>query len=397
MNRAEIITKEKEKKLSSLAVKDAESKIRKYPVEEDSNRSPFQRDRDRILYSSSFRRLGYKTQVFVCTHNNMHRTRLTHSLEVSQLSSSIAQILRMNTELCEAIAYAHDLGHAPFGHAGEWTLNSILIDEGGFEHNEQSLRVVDHIEKRFVDQSGLNLTFAVREGIIKHKTGYDKPGNTNQEFLKRNTTIETEIVSIADRISYNTHDIEDGIREKILTLNNLEKNCKLWKETSGKVRKKYSKYNLSEKDFFYRCKSYLIKTLVDDVINTTFENIEKLKLKTFNEVISINRKDTIVTLSDKLDKQLNEIENYLFKILYESPTVIRMNDRAQHFILKVFERYQENFKLVSINFLKQLSPEIKEKSSQKRLICDYIAGMTDEYFLKEYKKLFDPDINVINW
>jgi len=241
--------------LSPLAVKDEESEKRKYKVNEDKTRSNFERDRDRILYASSFRRLAYKTQVFIYNRNNMHRTRLTHSLEVAQLSRTISQVLGMNSQLCEAISLAHDLGYAPFGHAGEYTLNSIMSDEGGFEHNEQSLRVVDYIEKRFPEHSGLNLTFATREGIIKHKTGYDKPGKINQEFLKRNSTIETEIVSVADRISYNTHDLEDGIREQILSLKHIEEHCSLWREITDSVRHTYFNYNLNEKDFFYRCKS----------------------------------------------------------------------------------------------------------------------------------------------
>lgn len=395
MTRLEEITKEKEALLSNLAVKDEESKSRKYKVEPDSNRSDFQRDRDRILYASSFRRLAYKTQVFVYNRNSMHRTRLTHSLEVAQLSTSIAQVLRMNADLCEAIGLAHDLGHSPFGHAGEYTLNYLLNDEDGFEHNEQSLRVVDYIEKRFPEHSGLNLTFAVREGIIKHKTCYDAPSKQNSEFEQRNTTIETEIVSISDRISYNLHDIEDGIREKILSFDQLEKNCSLWVEISESINKKYSNFKMNEKDFFYRCKSLILKKFVEDIINTTLKNIEKLNLSDFTDVISLNRKESIVTLSDKLNSQLKEIENFLYKNLYESSTVVKMNDRAKYFLISIFERYKKNFKLLPENFLDQLPADIRKNSSQKRLICDYIAGMTDAFVLKEYKDLFEPDAIVV--
>jgi len=379
--------------LSPLAVKDEESEKRKYKVNEDKTRSNFERDRDRILYASSFRRLAYKTQVFIYNRNNMHRTRLTHSLEVAQLSRTISQVLGMNSQLCEAISLAHDLGHAPFGHAGEYTLNSIMSDEGGFEHNEQSLRVVDYIEKRFPEHSGLNLTFATREGIIKHKTGYDKPGKINQEFLKRNSTIETEIVSVADRISYNTHDLEDGIREQILSLKHIEEHCSLWREITDSVRHTYFNYNLNEKDFFYRCKSLLLKKLIDDVIETSLKNIKRMNLKSFDEVISLNRKEQIIALSPDCDKKLKEIESYLYKFLYESSVVVKMNDRAKYFILSVYDRYKKNPKLLPKSFIEQLDPELKKNSSINRIICDYIAGMTDAYLLEEYKDLFDPDFH----
>jgi dGTPase len=384
----EIITKQ-ENLLAPWAVKDEESKMRDYPIPPDGNRNQFQQDRDRILYASSFRRLSEKTQVFIYNRNSMHRTRLTHSLEVSQISRSIAQMLEVNSDLCEAIALAHDLGHAPFGHAGEMILHEIMKDEGGFEHNRQSLRIVELIESHFINHRGLNLTFATREGIIKHVTKYDTP-QLDARFQKRNTTIEAEIVSVADRISYNTHDLEDSFREGLLNYYELEETVPLLQYFGKEIRKKYGK--LSLRDHFYRIKGKLIGTLILDVIETSRKNLEKYNIKNFADVIDLNRKNKIVTLSSKIEQELEKIEKYLYKNIYFSPLVVKMNDKAQYLLEKVFSRYLKKPQMLKNEFLRVYTEE--EKKDIKRIICDYIAGMTDRYLIEEYRILFDPMMRV---
>ena len=380
----EIIDKH-EKLLAPWAVKDEASKKRNFPIPPDGNRNQFQQDRDRILYASSFRRLSEKTQVFIYNRNSMHRTRLTHSLEVSQISRSIAQMLEVNSDLCEAIALAHDLGHAPFGHAGETILQEIMKDSGGFEHNRQSLRIVEVIENRFIHHRGLNLTFATREGIIKHVTKYDTP-NLDPRFKGRNTTIEAEIVSVADRISYNTHDLEDSFREGLLNYYELEENVPLLQHFSKEIKEKYGKLPL--KDHFYRIKGKLIGTLVLDVIETSRQNLTKLQIKTFEDVITLERKERIVSLSPEIEENLEKIEKYLYENIYFSPLVVKMNDKAQYLLQKVFERYLKKPQMLKKEFLSVYTEE--EKQDIKRIICDYISGMTDRFLIEEYKNLYDP-------
>ncbi len=379
------IVKKQEALLAPYAVKDTGSKKRNNKVNEDGNRNLFQQDRDRILYCSSFRRLSEKTQVFIYNRNSMHRTRLTHSLEVSQISRSIAQMLEVNSDLCEAIAMAHDLGHAPFGHAGEHTLQGIMKNDGGFEHNKQSLRIVELLEHKFIGHRGLNLTFATREGIIKHVSTYDSPA-LDKRFKKRNTTIEAEIVSIADRISYNTHDLEDSFREGLLELKDIEKKVPFLKFLGKKVTAKYGKLPIG--DYFNRLKGQLIGTLVLDTIDNSRKNINRLEIETFNDVISNKRKENIVWLSPELDEQMKMIELYLYKNIYSSPLVVKMNDKAEYLISSVFQRYIKNPAILKKSFVDVYSDD--EKNNMKRIICDYISGMTDRFLIEEYQNLYDP-------
>jgi len=377
-----------ERGLAPYAVRDEESKKRDFPQKPDWNRTAFQLDRDRILYSSSFRRLAFKTQVFICNRNNMHRTRLTHSLEVAQLSRAMAQILELNSELCEAIALAHDLGHAPFGHAGEATLRELMKDAGGFEHNEHSLRVVEFVEKRFVGHRGLNLTFATREGIIKHQTNYDRP-QIGERYLARGTTLEAEVVSVADRISYYTHDIEDSFREGLLDLAEIEKQVPLWREIATEVRQKYN--GLGRHEFFYRAKSGLIKRLLAAVLETTLQNLREQEITDFAKVIDGCRQEPLVAFSHAMAAELETLEKYLLERIYCSPLVVKMNDKAAFIIREVFSRYENNSAMIPRGF----SESYPAGTAVKKIVCDYIAGMTDLFMLKEYRMLFDPEMDIL--
>lgn len=376
-----------ERELAPYAVRDADSKTRDHPQDPDWSRGEFQLDRDRILYASSFRRLAFKTQVFICNRNNMHRTRLTHSLEVAQLSRTMAQVLELNSDLCEAIALAHDLGHAPFGHAGEATLRELMRDEGGFEHNEHSLRVVEFVEKRFVGYRGLNLTLATREGIIKHKTNYDTP-RVAEQYRRRGTTLEAEVVSAADRISYDTHDLEDSFREGILDLEDVAARVPLWRGIAAEVRRRYPK--LKPDEFFYRGKSGLIKALLQDVLQQTLANLARQAVTEFAAVIAPGRLAPLVGFSAPMSAALAELEEYLMRTVYCSPLVVKMNDKAAWLLRQVFARFEANPRMVPAGFRAAYPKE----TTGKQLICDYLAGATDLFLMKEYRVLFDPEMDV---
>ncbi len=389
MNYARMV-EQSEAQLAPYAARDERSKRRAMPLRPDGNRNEFQRDRDRILYSSAFRRLGFKTQVFVYNRNNMHRTRLTHTLEVAQLARAIAQMLGINADLCEAISLGHDLGHAPFGHAGEWALNRLMADHGGFDHNEHSLRVVDFIEHRFPEHKGLNLAFATREGIIRHSTSYDSP-KAPAEFRERSATVEAEVVNLADRIAYNIHDVEDAYREGLLDLGGFGRAIDLWRWADSRVRQRY--IDLCEEDFFYRVKSEWLKRLINSAIETTQRNIDELGIQTFDDVTSPRRARALVALPHELEEGMRQVEAYLMQNVYLSPLVQKMNDKGMMLITSVFERYLKNPRTLPASFVAQY-PEGTLAADPKIIVCDYIAGMTDQYLIKEYQSLFDPNYDV---
>ena len=362
-----------QKFLAPYAMKSAESEGREYPEEEHPFRACFQRDRDRIIHSNAFRRLEYKTQVFVYHEGDHYRTRLTHSIEGSQIARTITRALRLNEDLSEAIILAHDLGHTPFGHSGEVVLNRLMKEHGGYEHNRQSLRIVTLLEDRYPEFPGLNLTYEVREGLAKHQTSYDQPNAQASIKKKGNATLEAQIANLADEIAYTNHDLDDGLRSGLITLEQL-KGIELW-------RKFYEKEKGSEKIKIRQAVKSIINAYVTDLVTQTEENLKSIK--NMGDVRS--SKPKLVGLSEKFDKKSRELKGFLRENMYKHYRVERMADKAERILENLFKTYLKNPKI--------LPPEVYEKvkkGESERTICDYIAGMTDRFALEEYKKLFDP-------
>lgn len=358
---------------------------REHEEEECSLRPCFQRDLDRIVHSTAFRRLEYKTQVFINHEGDYYRTRLTHSIEVGQISRGIARVLRLNEDLAQAIALAHDLGHTPFGHAGEAAMNVLMEDVGGFEHNEQSYRVVTELEHRYPNFKGLNLSYEVLEGILKHITTFDNPKNLGNFRDTGYPTLEAQIVNLADEIAYMNHDLDDGLQHGILTPAKL-KNVALWQEPYEEVCLKYP--NTPKKVKRFRTISRLINRLIDDIQRETTANIEKKGIHSLADVRKNGKK--AVYWSDKIKKKTGELKKFLYENMYCHWRVERMAMKARRTVQDLFEAYLARPAILPPEFYTR----IRKGGNVKRHICDYIAGMTDRYALQEHKKLFDPSTHV---
>lgn len=369
------------KYLAPYAMKSVFSKGRLYKEQEHAYRPIYQRDRERIIHSTAFRRLEYKTQVFVNHEGDHYRTRLTHTLEVSQIARSIARALRINEDLTEAIALAHDLGHTPFGHSGEDELSQAMKDNGGFNHNVQGLRVVDYLESRYPNFEGLNLTWETREGIIKHTTHYDIPEVIAELKPELPPTLETQAVNSADEIAYDNHDLDDGLTSKILSESVLLKKVLLWKETTAKIKGKYHNLNTQIKQF--QIIKEIINIQVSDLINATEKNIKRHNIKSMDEVRRHPGK--IIVFSKSMQDKREQLREFLLKNLYQHYRVLRMANKARRFIRELFKVYISQPELLPAGFQGRIKTE-----GAYRVVCDYIAGMTDRYALNEYKKLFDP-------
>ncbi|HDZ77332.1 MAG TPA: deoxyguanosinetriphosphate triphosphohydrolase [Candidatus Omnitrophica bacterium] len=369
-----------DKYLSPYAAKSKDSHGRKIKEEEHLYRSCYQRDRDRVIHSAAFRSLEYKTQVFVNHEGDYYRTRLTHTIEVAQIARTIATALRLNADLVEAIALAHDLGHTPFGHAGEETLRELMRKYGGFDHNMQGLRVVDVLERRYPKFKGLNLTWEVREGIVKHSTIYDRKQNIKELKPNLQPTLETQVVDIADEIAYNNHDLDDGITSGLLSEKELEK-IGLWAKISKDINNKYGKLNDAQHK--YQAIKSLIDLQVTDIISESEKKLLDSNLKSSAQTRSLKYK--MIVFSKKLQKERIPLRNFLMDNLYRHYRVVRMSHKAKRFIKELFNEYLLN--------PEQLPDSARPKDSStslRRTICDYIAGMTDRGALNEHKKLFDP-------
>ena len=373
--------KESENKfLAPYAMKSFESRGRAHKEEEHPYRSAYQRDRDRVIHSAAFRRLEYKTQVFVNHEGDYYRTRLTHTLEVSQIARTIATALGLNVDLVEAIALAHDLGHTPFGHSGEDALNELMAKFGGFNHNVHGLRVVDILEERYPEFPGLNLSWEVREGIAKHSSAFDQSGSLKEFNTGDQVTLETQVVDIADEIAYDNHDLDDGLTSALLKETDLE-GLKLWSDTYKKIAAKYQGLD-AEKMKFQVIKS-LIDIQVTDLIQKTEESLKSLGIDSWQKAKKIDKK--VVSFSKDMLELRKPLRGFLMDRLYCHYRVVRMANKAKRFIAELFKIYVEK--------PQQLPPHIHirlKKESVERVVCDYIAGMTDRYALDEYKKLFDP-------
>tara|TARA_E500000331_G_scaffold138353_2_gene135199 strand:- start:132045 stop:133181 length:1137 start_codon:yes stop_codon:yes gene_type:complete len=375
-----------EDNLKPYAASSIGSKGRVYDENKPSERSEFQRDRDRIIHSSAFRRLVYKTQVFVNHEGDMYRTRLTHSLEVAQIGRTIARALGLNEDLVEAICLAHDLGHTPFGHAGQDALNECMKKFDGFEHNLQSLRLVDYLEKKYVEFPGLNLTFETREGILKHCSikNAKSLGEIGQRFIKnKRPSLEAQIANIADEIAYNNHDIDDGLRSKLIDINEFC-NLSLANSESKKIKKMYP--NLSSKQFINEIVRRMINSFVNDIINNSSIIINEKNPKNINDIRNFTQ---LIKYSNKYSNINSETKEFLHINLYQHSKVRKMTDKAEIIIKFLFKKYSDSYKLMPKDSCLLAEKKTSElgKVGGSRIVCDYIAGMTDRYALEQYEKL----------
>lgn len=359
-------------------MKSAQSRGRRYPEQEHPFRTCFQRDRDRIIHCSSFRRLEYKTQVFVNHEGDHYRTRLTHTIEASQISRTIARALRLNEDLTEAITLAHDLGHTPFGHAGEDAMRALMRDHGGFEHNRQSLRILDTLERRYPEFPGLNLTWEVREAIIKHSPGSERMADPEYD-PDMSPCLESQLIDFADEIAYINHDCDDGLAGGILDLNGLN-SVPLWGDIWRNLRARYA--TADEQLLRYQTVRGMINQLTTDLIDETLRRLREHSA-TLEKVRA--HPVRLVGFSDDMLRKKNELKEYLFDKLYRYYRVVRMADKAKRILTDLFDIYVSN--------PLQLPPNAQARlpvDGPHRVVCDYIAGMTDRYALDEHKRLFDP-------
>lgn len=379
LTRKEIESRE-DRELAPYAMKSQNSKGRKYPEPEHLYRSVYQRDRDRIIHSTAFRRLEYKTQVFVNHEGDYYRTRLTHTMEVSQIARSIARVLNLNEDLAEAIALAHDLGHTPFGHSGEDALKKLMKDYGGFEHNLHGLRVVDILEKKYPEFSGLNLSWELKESMVKHISPYNSSHTTKEYNDTKQPLLEAQIVDKADSIAYDNHDLDDSLKAGIITDSDLQ-SVELWQETQKMVKQKYT---MLEHTILI---AQTIKTLIDvevtDLIETTMSRIQKEGIKTVDDVR--NYPAPLISFSPVLSEQKKKLQAFLFKNVYQHYRVARMSDKAKRFVEELFMAFVKNPKQLPMEHQKWV-----EETGLYQGVCDYIAGMTDRFAQDEYKKLFYP-------
>ncbi|MEO8417308.1 MAG: deoxyguanosinetriphosphate triphosphohydrolase [Methylophilaceae bacterium] len=365
--------------LAAYAACPEKTQGRRHAEQPPQGRNDFQRDRDRIIHSSAFRRLEYKTQVFVNHEGDLFRTRLTHSLEVAQIGRGIARSLRLHEDLVEAIALAHDLGHTPFGHAGQDALNACMHDFGGFEHNLQSLRVVDHLEQRYAEFDGLNLTFEVREGILKHCSlkNAKSLGDVGARFInKRQPSLEAQVANLADEIAYNNHDVDDGLRSGLITLDQLAE-VQIFAEHLTRVREKYPALN--GRRLVHETVRRMINSLVVDLCSQSSANIAQVQPGSMEDIRTAPQ---LIGFSEDMWRQQAELKRFLRTRLYQHYRVNRMSAKAQRIVQELFAVFIQDIGL--------LPDEYQERANadQARAVADYIAGMTDRYAIREYQRLF---------
>jgi dGTPase len=376
--------------LAPYAAHDEKSRGRRYPEPKPEFRGEFQRDRDRIIHSNAFRRLVYKTQVFVNHEGDLYRTRVTHSIEVAQIARSVALALGLNEALTEAICLAHDLGHTPFGHAGQDALHECMREYGGFEHNMQSLRVVDELEERYAEFDGLNLTFECREGILKHCSLHNarELGELGERFIKRRQPgLEAQVANLADEIAYNNHDVDDGIRAQLLDLAALRE-VRTFRRQHDAVVARYPA--LSERRLVHETIRRMIDHIVVDFIRTTAAQLAQLQPRSIEEVRAHSQ--TLAALSDECREEHLELKAFLREHVYRHYKVLRMTSKARRVLQQLFEGF---FKDVSLMPGEHRDQALQAESShgsagRARAVADYIAGMTDRYAILEHRRLFEP-------
>lgn len=379
MNTDRLTLQDLEKKLlSPFAALSSQTRGRDYPEKSHEYRTEYQRDRERIIHSRAFRRLEYKTQVFINHEGDHYRTRLTHTIEVAQIARAISRAMRLNEDLAESIALAHDLGHTPFGHVGEKELNRLLKDYGGFEHNRQSLRVVEVLEKRYADFDGLNLTWETREGIIKHSGTYDRP-ESGAFIPSEQPSLEAQIIDYADEIAYNNHDLDDGLASGILRFDDVKK-LGIWKLAEDLYGRPLPEDVKSATREIIRT---IINLLVSDFIRCTENNLEKNRIKSYMDVKQAGTR--LAGFSGEVHGANEELKKFLRRNMYQNYLVTRVSLKSQKVISDLFSIYTEHPDTLPGRYWEEV-----EQHGIIRTVTDFIAGMTDRYALEEHRKLTDP-------
>ncbi len=379
------LERREEEHLAPYAMPSRQSRGRAHPEDEHPYRTAYQRDRDRIIHTTAFRRLEYKTQVFVYSEGDHYRNRLTHSVEVAQIGRTLARSLGCNEDLTEAICLAHDLGHPPFGHTGEETLNSLMAQHGGYDHQKQTYRIITHLEQRYPDFPGLNLTYEVREGVVKHDTSYDivdaRDYNPNEQG-----TLECQLSNLADEIAYNTSDMDDGLRSGILDARAVTKLAiahrvltSMGAEPDADLTQPLVRYGFIRR---------MVGIEVSDTIAATAAKLEANRVETLADLRGLP--GNVVGYSSPLVEENAELKAFLYKNFYRHYRVVRMAAKAERTLRALFDAY--------VSESEQLPPETQQRLAESgdlhRVVCDYIAGMTDRYAIQEYKRLYDPEERV---
>lgn len=374
---------QEERRLAPYACKSLGSRGRENPIAPDTLRTDFQRDRDRIIHCSAFRKLELKTQVFVITASDYHRTRLTHTMEVAQIARTLSRALALNADLTEAIALAHDLGHTPFGHAGEDAMRECMEGHGGFEHNAQGLRIVEYLEERYPEYPGLNLSYEVREGIIKHDSEYDSPTCDERFEPGKAATLEAQVTDLADEVAYNCADLDDALKmdyvdeedlKEIPWLHDLFERAR--HEAGQTARGKYIRF---------RAIGNLYDAHVDDILNRTSGLLEKSGVASVDDVR--DHQGRLVDFSEEFKTRISMLKSFLLQRVYHHPRTLVNSERGKTFITQLFRAYEKNPRLMPFKFQKKI-----ETDGLHRVICDYLSGMTDRYLHEQFRALFHPEI-----
>jgi dGTPase len=385
--------------LAAYACRPDQSRGRVYEEPESRHRTAFQRDRDRIIHASAFRRLKYKTQVFVYDEGDHYRTRLTHTLEVSQITRSIARALMVNEDLAEGIALAHDLGHTPFAHIGEEFLSRCMEPYGGFDHNDQSLRVLTTLERRYPEWNGLNLTWETLEGVVKHNgphmeaIGKGTPNIAIAELqaqmdlqLSTHASIEAQVAALSDDIAYNNHDVEDGLRAKLFTIADLEQ-IKLLGEVLHGVRARYD--DLPEEYLVQALVREMIGAMVEDVLNETQKRLKSVNPKSADDIRMAGLQ--VVAFSPEMQKKVDELRAFLYERMYRHYTMNRIWLKVDRIVTDLFTAFTKNYSVLPDNWQARVleGGGASDDAARARIVADYIAGMTDRYAIREHERLFD--------
>lgn len=371
--------------LALYAATDETSRGRQYPEPRPTHRSEYQRDRDRIIHCAAFRRLEYKTQVFVNHEGDLYRTRLTHSIEVAQIGRTVARALKLNEDLTEAIALAHDLGHTPFGHAGQDALNECMKGHGGFEHNLQSLRVVDRLEERYAEFPGLNLTFETREGILKHCAPKKAAelGELGRRFIEKHQPgLEAQLANVADEIAYNNHDVDDGLRSELITVEQL-RDVRLFAEQYDAVVQRYP--SLPGRRAIHETVRRMIGRVVSDLIEESARRIADAGVHSIEDVR--RQPESLVAYTDAVRAQTLELKRFLRQNLYQHELVRRATDSSVRVLKELFHAFLDDPRRLPSQYQDKLRAAGDAKLAQVRIIADYVAGMTDRYALREHARL----------
>jgi dGTPase len=376
------LEQDEDRTLAPYGMRSRDSRGRVYAEEEHPYRTAYQRDRDRIIHTTAFRRLEYKTQVFVNTEGDYYRTRLTHTLEVAQIGRTLARALGANEDLTEAVCLVHDIGHPPFGHSGERALDTLMQDHGGFDHNQQALRIVEMLEQRYPDWPGLNLTYEAREGIVKHETEYDVSYAQGFEPDKRGL-LEAQIANAADEIAYNAHDLDDGLRAGLFTPQALD-GLELWEKVKDSVG--WDGVQFSEL-WRHRLIRRLIGLEVSDVVAATDRRIVTAGVKSTADIQALDH--NLIGFSDETKRLNRGLKDFLYSRMYRHYRVIRMQTKADRLLSELFQAYSSE-----PGQLPQSARQRIEVDGLQRAVCDYLAGMTDRFALDEHAKMFDPHVRV---